>query len=101
MTFNDPGAERLLPSSGTRPKRTSAELMSDSAIYRRTPQGQRELLRAGDPSATAALRLLARVNGFTDLRRLIDLAPGDARELTRAIRQLFDDGLIELVDNSM
>jgi len=75
--------------------------MSDSAIYRRTGLGQRELLRAPDPSATPALRLLARLNGYTDLRRLIDLAPADARELARAVRQLFDDGLIELVDNSM
>lgn len=84
-----------------RPARTSAELMSDSAIYRRTPRGQRELLRAADPAATPALRLLARFNGYTDLRRLIDLAPGDTREMSKAIRQLFRDGLIELVDLSM
>ena len=75
--------------------------MSDSAIYRRTTQGQRELLRAADPSGTAALRLLARLNGYTDLRRLIDMAPADTRELGKAIEQLFNDGLIELVDNSM
>ena len=87
--------------SGTRRARPRAELMSDSAIYRRTARGQRELLRAPDPSGTVALRLLARLNGYTDLRRLIDLAPGDARELGKAIEQLFGDGLIELVDNSM
>lgn len=75
--------------------------MSDSAIYRRTLQGQRELLRAADPAATPALRLLARLNGYTDLRRLIDLAPGDTREMSKAIQQLFRDGLIELVDLSM
>jgi hypothetical protein len=84
-----------------RPAKTSAELMSDSAIYRRTSHGQRALLRAPDPSATPALRLLARLNGYTDLRRLIDLAPADAREMPRAIAQLFNDGLIELVDLSM
>ncbi len=84
-----------------RQAKTSAELMSDSAIYQRTPLGQRELLRASDPAATPALRLLARLNGYTDLRRLIDLSPGDARAMTLAIQQLFGDGLIELVDSSM
>ena len=29
------------------------------------------------------------------------MAPGDARELGKAIEQLFNDGLIELVDLSM
>jgi hypothetical protein len=72
--------------------------MSDSAVYRRTALGQRELLRAPDPSATPALRLLARLNGYTELRRLIDLAPADSRELAKAISALFKQGLIELVD---
>lgn len=81
--------------------RTIAELMSDSAIYQRTSLGQRALLRAVDPGATPALRLLARFNGYTDLRRLIDLAPADGPETARAIGQLFDDGLIEMVDLSM
>ncbi len=90
-----------LASPGRRPARSSAELMSDAAIYRRTSKGQRELLRAVDPSATAGLRLLARLNGYTDLRRLIDLSPGDAREMPRAIERLFGDGLIELVELSM
>jgi hypothetical protein len=87
--------------AGTGAAKSRAELMSDSAIYRRTARGQRELLRAADPSATPALRLLARFNGYTDLRRLIDLAPGDARDMGRAIARLFGDGLIELVDLSM
>ncbi len=81
--------------------RSIAELMSDSAIYQRTSSGQRALLRAPDPGATPALRLLARFNGYTDLRRLIDLAPADASEMARAIGQLFEDGLIEMVDLSM
>ena len=75
--------------------------MSDSAIYRRTPKGQRELLRSEDPSSKPAMRVLARLNGYTDLRRLIDLAPGEAREMAKAIATLFNDGMIELVDNSM
>ncbi len=101
MKANNIGELRVTRSSGGRPTKTSAELVSDSAIYRRTNQGQRELLRAPDPAGTPALRLLARLNGYTDLRRLIDLAPADARELSKAIVQLFNDGLIELVDNSM
>ena len=101
MKINNLDEHRTQDSSGARPTKSSAELMSDSAIYRRTTRGQRELLRVPDPSATPALRLLARLNGYTDLRRLIDLAPGDARELGKAIEQLFNDGLIELVDLSM
>jgi hypothetical protein len=88
------------PVAAQRQAKTSAELMSDAAIYRRTGKGQRALLRAPDASGTPALRLLARLNGYTDLRRLIDLAPAEAREMPRAIEQLFDDGLIELVDLS-
>jgi hypothetical protein len=83
-----------------RPARSSAELMSDSAVYRRTARGQRALAGAFDPGATPDLRLLARLNGFTELRRLIDLSPEDGRALARAIPQLFDDGLIELVDDA-
>lgn len=79
---------------------TRAELLSDSAVYRRTRRGQRELLRADDLSASPALRILARINGFTDLRRLIDLAPGDVRELAASLEQLLDAGLIELVDGT-
>jgi hypothetical protein len=101
MKLNGTNATKdAAPSSG-RFTRTSAELMSDSAIYRRTVKGQRELLRAADPSATTALRLLARFNGYTDLRRLIDLSPADARGMPQAIEELFNDSLIELVDLSM
>ena len=101
MKLDTLGTASFNGASAQRPTKSSAELMSDSAIYRRTSQGQRELLRALDPSATPSLRILARFNGYTDLRRLIDLAPGDARELGRAIAQLFNEGLIELVDISM
>jgi len=96
------GIDDDLSGPGTeRPARTSAELVSDSAIYRRTTRGQRSLLHAEDPSATPALRLLARVNGYTDLRRLVDLSPADARETPQAIVWLFNEGLIELADNAM
>ena len=101
MKSDSLGMPAIELATANKPARTRAELMSDSAIYRRTALGQRELLRAADPSATPALRLLARLNGYTDLRRLIDLAPGDAREMSKAIQQLFGEGLIELVDVSM
>ena len=101
MKISSPNAPRLTSAPAERPTKSSAELMSDSAIYRRTTLGQRELLRAPDPAGTPALRLLARLNGYTDLRRLIDLAPGDNRELAQAIEKLFNEGLIELVDLSM
>ena len=77
---------------------SAADLLSDSAIYKRTARGQRELLRVDDPGATAALRLLSRVNGYTELRRLIDLAPGDAASLGRVIPELLGEHLIERVD---
>jgi len=101
MKINAPGMRAIEVAPANRPARTSAELTSDSAIYRRTPLGQRALLRAADPGATPALRLLARFNGYTDLRRLIDLAPGDNREMSKVIQELFREGLIELVDVSM
>lgn len=74
-----------------------AELLSDSAVYQRTVSGQRMLVQSRDPGSSHALRMLARVNGYTDLRRLVDLAPEDAGELTRAIPELVRQGLIELV----
>lgn len=80
---------------------TLAELMSDSAIYRRTQRGQRALLRADDATTSPALRLLARFNGYTDLRRLIELAPAESVGMARALGELFDEGLIEMVDLSM
>ena len=41
------------------------------------------------------------MNGYTDLRRLVDLSPADARETPQAIVWLFNEGLIELADNAM
>ena len=57
----------------------------------------RKFLRAfGDPSETC-LRLFARVNAYTELRRLIELAPRDAAELIGVLPDLIDRGLIELL----
>jgi hypothetical protein len=75
-----------------------AELLSDSAVYQRTPRGQRKLIESGDWSSSPRLRLLARVNGYTDLRRLVDLAPDDARALAESVEVLLQQGLIELIE---
>lgn len=76
----------------------SAEMFTDEAVYRRTTLGQRELLRSANAMATPELRVLARVNGFTDLRSLAELAPADVSGMARAIRALLAQGLIERVD---
>ena len=44
--------------------------------------------------------MLARVNGDTQLRRLVELAPDDARELITTLPALFERGLIELLEPS-
>jgi hypothetical protein len=59
------------------------------------------LLRAADPSAIPALRLLARMNGHIGPIRLIDLFPGDVRAMAQAIEHLFGGGLRQLADRSM
>ena len=76
--------------------RCRAELLSDTAVYRRTRQGQRALLNTRDGMATTSIRILARVNGYTELRRLIDLAPDEAHAIGAAIVELVERGLIEL-----
>ena len=78
----------------------SAEMFSDEAVYRRTMLGQRELVRSAGTMSTPELRVLARVNGFTDLRSLVELAPADASGMARAIRELVSQELIERVDRT-
>lgn len=73
-----------------------AVLLDDGAVYRRTPLGQRELLRRFDDDAE--MRMLARVNGYTQLRQLVELAPDDARELIRVLPALVERGLVELLE---
>jgi len=79
--------------------RSTAELLSDSAVYKRTRQGQRKLVSAEEPGSTPELRILTRVNGYTDLRQLVELAPNDAVQIGRAIQQLVAQGLIEFVED--
>jgi hypothetical protein len=75
----------------------AADLLSDDAVFRRTRRGQRRLLASNDPWSSPTLRLLARVNGYTNLRSLIEMAPGEARDIARAVRELVAAEMIELV----
>ncbi len=75
----------------------ASDLLVDEAVYQRTRRGQRRLLAAEEPAMSPSLRLLARVNGYTNLRSLVDMAPGEARDIARSVRELFADELIELV----
>jgi hypothetical protein len=78
---------------------STAVLLDDGAVYKRTSLGQRELLRGCDDSSSPAIRILARVNGYTQLRQLVELAPDDARELIRVVPDLVERGLLELVES--
>jgi hypothetical protein len=73
-----------------------SESLDDAIVYRRTAHGQRALLHFD--SSSASFRILARVNGFTAMRRFRELAPAEATALTQAIPQLLDDRLIEVVE---
>ena len=75
-----------------------AVLLDDGAVFKRTPLGQRELLRQFDDASNAAMRMLARVNGYTELRRLVELAPDDARALMSVLPDLVNRGFIELLN---
>ena len=77
-----------------------ASLLDDGAVYKRTDLGQRELLRHFDDTSSAAMRMLARVNGYTQLRQLIELAPDDAHALTKVLPELVERGFVELLDPS-
>ena len=77
----------------------NAEMLSDSAIYRRTPLGQRKLASA-EGQASTALRILDSASGYSNLRQLVEMTPGDASEFGRTIQRLLDEGLIERVDDA-
>lgn len=74
-----------------------AQALSDEAIYRRTDLGQRELIRLGEERLSMSGRILARINGYTDLRRLIDLSPEDPQVIGTAVLDLLGRKLIEKV----
>ena len=72
-----------------------AELLDDTAVYRRTARGQQELLVGSRGLAPTERRFLAVVTGFTQLRVLLDmgLASTDIRSV---VTRLYRLGLIEL-----
>jgi hypothetical protein len=78
-------------------ERSRAELLSDTAVYRRTVRGRHEMVRQDAGGRDSAVRVLALVDGYTDLRRLIDLTPDDAASVGRSILELMERGLIECV----
>jgi len=79
--------------------RLNAEMLSDSAIYRRTALGQRKLASAEGQASTPALRILGSASGYSNLRQLVDLASGDTSDFGRTIQRLLFEGLIERVDD--
>ena len=87
----------MLTSTESSQTTLASDLLSDDAVYRRTRSGQRRLLACADPSSSPSLRMLARVNGFTNLRSLVEMAPSEARDIARSVRELFAQQLIELV----
>ena len=44
------------------------------------------------------MRLLARVNGYTQLRSLVELATEDARYFAAVIPELVERGFLELIE---
>jgi hypothetical protein len=75
-----------------------AVLLDDGSVYKRTTLGQRELLRQFNDGSDPAMRILARVNGYTALRQLVEQAPSDARGLIQVLPDLMARGLIELLN---
>lgn len=84
----------MLTPANPAPRPSRAVILSDEVIYQRSLLGQRELLRRGN-SDELTQHLLARVNGFTPLRRLLDLSSEDPSAIGRAVEKLFEAGLIE------
>lgn len=76
-----------------------AEALSDGSIYRRTELGQRELIRFGEERLSVTGRILARINGYTDLRRLIDLSPEAPEAIGTAVLDLLGRKLIERIQD--
>jgi hypothetical protein len=73
----------------------SIEYLSDDAIYRRTPAGQRELLVAAADLSPFERRFLAVVTGYTSLRVLLDMGR-DGPGIGDAIMRLVEHRLIAL-----
>ena len=69
------------------------DLLSDDALYRRTPAGQRELIDPRRRLSTQEKRFLSAVTGYTPLRVLLDLGL-DAPGIHQVVRDLVAHGLM-------
>jgi hypothetical protein len=69
----------------------------DETVYRRTDRGRAALLSRPDHLSHPALGFLARVNGFTDLRTLLDQDGGSGAHAALVIESLLQQRLIEVV----
>lgn len=74
-----------------------APAFDDDTVYRRTDKGRAALLALPATLSEASAGLLARVNGFTALRTLLDQDGDHAAEVAEAIHALLQGQLIEVV----
>ena len=78
---------------------SAALLLADEAVYRRTCEGQRELVCESLRLSAPERRFLATFTGHTPLRVLLDLGLHSA-EAGQSIARLVSMGLIQLVEPS-
>lgn len=73
----------------------------DETVYRRTQKGRVALLGQASSLSHQALGFLARVNGFTQLRTLLDQDGDAGPQLVPTIEALLRQQLIEVVPPPM
>jgi hypothetical protein len=76
---------------------SSALLLADDAVYRRTREGQRELVSESFRLSASERRFLSAFTGHTALRVLLDLGLHSS-DAGQAISRLVELGMIELVE---
>lgn len=76
-----------------------APAFDDDTVYRRTDKGRAALLALPATLSQASVGFLARVNGFTDLRTLLDQEGDDESQadVAQAIEALLAQHFIEVV----
>jgi hypothetical protein len=74
-----------------------ALLLADDAVFRRTREGQRELVSDSLRLSTFERRFLGAFTGYTPLRVLLDLGLHSS-EASRTVARLVELGMIELVE---
>jgi hypothetical protein len=75
-----------------------ALLLADDAVFRRTAEGQRELVSESLRLSTFERRFLGAFTGHTPLRVLLDLGL-HSLEANRTVSRLVELGMIELVEH--